>query len=99
MATLYTSNGATTRGGINVSLPEVDAKLRSRAHVANEFTHTSGDKAPKFEPVTTWHEYLLLRVYESLDKTPLFPKAGYYHLKGLSVRDVDFLLEPQDDPP
>jgi hypothetical protein len=99
MATLYSSDGAHTGDGINIALAEVDAKLRARGHTPKDFTHTAGDNAPQFQPVTKWREYLLLRVYETEEKTALFPKSGFYHLRGLTVRDTHFLLEAEDDPP
>jgi hypothetical protein len=99
MATLYTSTGAEIGPGINVSLDDIDAKLRVRGHSTKDFVRTVGDKAPQLTPVTQWREYLLLQVFDSEPKTSLFPESGFYYLRGLTVRDSGFLLESEDDPP
>jgi hypothetical protein len=98
MATIYRSTGKHAEEVINLPLPDIEARLLANRYgtTADDITHTPTDRPPQLAPVTKWHDYVLIQVYDSEPKTKLFPKSGSYHLRQLSINNAGFLLIPKE---
>jgi len=93
MATLYCTTGVDTGPKHEVCLHDVESRLWSKGYSARDVVYTP--QAPQFNPALGWPGYAVLQVYDNEPKAMMFPKSGFYHLRGLDERSAKFLLEPE----
>jgi hypothetical protein len=92
MAAIYRTTGARGEGatdpGIEMPLETVERRLKSYPCAFR------GESPPQILPVTQYWTHLVIAISNLDDKTPKFPRNGYYSVIGLQVRDAGFLFQP-----